>query len=541
MFTFERFLALRYLKRSQPHPKILGIGYLIFGLGVLCFIGAHILEYYSLQHQENAIELEFQLKQWAQGVQVVGLVCSIVSVLTILFGLLNTFLTTFSAFSTFMIATGVAEVILVLGVMNGFQGYLREKLIAAHAHISIEPQSGQRWIPQYQEIMDEARRVEGVLGVSPLIQAEVMLRVNQQDLTSAIQVLGVDPRYINETTQVNTFLKEGCGCLKVLETPVLLDQYFKESNSYNSYQYCDQICTLSSEQPKQDKALASNTPSSALTSMMAIPPPKLNQTTPTLILGVQLRYNLGLSPNQSFELISPLGDLGPNGPLPKIKTFRVGGWVNSGLVDVDSHLAYGHLKELQRFSGVGDVVNEIRVRTPSIHDARAVRDRLRAQLGNRVQVRDWQERNQGLFSALKLERIAMFLVLTINILLAAFSIISTLVMTLIERKREIAILNAMGTPRRSLVSIFVYQGFFTGLIGSYLGTMIGVGSCIAIRMMGLPLNAEEIYYINSIPVEVHALDVGLIVCVALSVSLLSTIYPAYFASKIQPVEGLKGR
>jgi lipoprotein-releasing system permease protein len=227
--------------------------------------------------------------------------------------------------------------------------------------------------------------------------------------------------------------------------------------------------------------------------------------------------------------------------LPKIKTFRVGGWVTSGLVDVDSHLAYGHLKELQRFSGVGDVVNEIRVRTPSIHDARTVRNRLRTRFGDQVRIRDWQERNQGLFSALKLERVAMFLVLTINILLAAFSIISTLVMTLIERRREIAILNAMGTPRRSLVSIFVHQGLFTGLIGSYLGTMIGVGSCIAIRSMGLPLKAEEIYYIESIPVDVHALDVGLIVCVALSVSLLSTLYPAYFASKIKPVEGLKGR
>ena len=209
--------------------------------------------------------------------------------------------------------------------------------------------------------MDEARKVEGVLGVSPLIQAEVMLRVGEQDLTSAIQVLGVDPKYINETTQVNRFLKEGCGCLKVLTFPSLLDDYFSISNSYNSYQYCDQICTLPSPRVPSTAAKSS---ASTLPSIMAIPPPVLNQATPTLLLGVQLRYSLGISPNQKFELISPLGDLGPNGPLPKIKTFRVGGWVNSGLVDVDSHLAYGDLKELQRFSGVGDVVNEIRIRTP---------------------------------------------------------------------------------------------------------------------------------------------------------------------------------
>lgn len=483
--------------------------------------------------------VQYLIEQSSQIAQGIGLAGTIIGVCVALFGGLYWFMTTFSAFSTFMIAMGVAEVILVLGVMNGFQGYLRSKLIDANAHITIEPPEGVRWLEGYQTLADQARRVEGVLGVSPTITTEVMLRVPSQDLSAATRLMGIDGRDIDQTIQLTHFVQEGCGCLETLEIPEHVENYMLKTPFPSVQSFCELPC------PSVPPALASKPieepKPSAPMALMAIPAPSQPKARPTLLLGVHLRYTLGLTPGQRVDVISPLGDIGPNGPIPRLKPYSLGGWVTSGLADVDAHQAYASLKETQKFMGVGDVVSELRVRVANVEVAREIRDRLQTHLGTVVKVRDWREKNNSLFSALQLERIAMFLVLTINILLAAFSITSTLIMTLIERRREIAILLAMGARRRSIVHIFMAQGLTTGVLGSVLGTAIGGGSCLLIALLGLPLNAEEIYYISSIPVEVKLFDVVAIVSVAIGVSLASTVYPAYYASKIRPVEGLKGR
>jgi lipoprotein-releasing system permease protein len=472
--------------------------------------------------------------------------------------MLNWRFTTFSAFSTFMIATGVTEVLLVLGVMNGFQGYLRNKLVDAHAHISIEPLAGQEGLAHYRSLLKKARQVDGVLGASPVLITEVMLRAPDQELTAAAQLIGIDPSVVNDTIPINKFLKNGCGCLSYLANPKPINLVKLEDFSDSSLQgFCKLECSEASSQKMivtQDHPTkgsldqgsipnldVSTTASPSVSPLIFIPPPKVQKPTPSLLLGVNLRYTLGLMPGQTIEVISPMGDIGPQGPMPKLRDFRVAGWLNAGLVDVDSHQIYAYLPEVQKFLGMNHQVSEIRIRVASIDVARQVRDRLINAMGPQVRVRDWQERNQSLFSALQLERIAMFLVLTINILLAAFSITSTLVMTLIERRREIAILSAMGAEPKSIHRIFVYQGLSAGIIGSILGTVIGGTACWIVATMGLPLNTEEIYYISAIPVSVNIGDVLAIVSVALSVSLISTLYPAYYASKIKPLEGLKGR
>ncbi len=188
--------------------------------------------------------------------------------------------------------------------------------------------------------------------------------------------------------------------------------------------------------------------------------------------------------------------------------------------------------------GVGHVASAIQIRVEELENARQVRDALRKKLPSSLRITDWQERNHGLFSALQLEKVAMFLVLTINILLAAFSITSTLVMTIMERRREVAILMAMGSSQNSILKIFVSQGAFTGICGSALGATIGLTMGYLLAKLGLPLN-EDVYYISAIPVDVRALDVLAIILVAMLVSLGSTVYPALFASRLRPVEGLK--
>ena len=553
---FEALLGWRYLLRAQRRPRVLRVGLALLAVGALTLWGSSALSSGAmglarwwmggdplLSASDAFYALHDRLYQVAQGAQVFGLVATVVGVCVGLFGVFYWFMTTFSAFSTFMIAMGVAEVILVLGVMNGFQGYLRGKLVDAHAHITIEPPEGELYLSGYQALAAEARGVEGVLGVSPTLSTEVMLRAPAEDMSAAARLLGVETGSIDQTVSLSRFLADGCGCLSALDDPTQVERALAAQPFPSVQAFCARECappalTPPALTPTPEPAPA---PSRAVGGPMPLPPPAATRPRPALLLGVHLRYSLNRTPGQRLDLISPIGDIGPTGPIPRVSPFTLAGWVKAGLAEVDSQQAYASLEAVQRFLGVGDVVSELRVRVPSIELAREVRDRLQAHLGERVRVRDWQERNQSLFNALQLERVAMFLVLTLNILLAAFSITSTLVMTLIERRREVAILMAMGARGRSIVAIFVTQGLAAGVLGSAFGCAVGGGACAILAAAGLPLNAEAIYYISSIPVEVRPLDVLAIVSVALSVSLLSTVYPAYYASRVRPVEGLRGR
>ncbi len=554
---FETLLGWRYLLRAQRRPRVARVGLALLVVGAVTLWGSSALSRSAtelarwwlggeplISASEAFYALHHQITQLAQGAQLFGLVATVVGVCVGLFGVFYGFMTTFSAFSTFMIAMGVAEVILVLGVMNGFQGYLRGKLVDAHAHITIEPPEGELYLSGYQALAAEARGVEGVLGVSPTLSTEVMLRAPSEDISSAAKLLGVETASIDQTVALSRFISGGCGCLSALDDPAQVERALAEQPFPSVQAFCERECAPVSRAPAPD-APPDAPPDAASapqpTGPMPLPPPAARRPRPAVLLGVHLRYSLNRTPGQRLDLISPIGDIGPNGPIPRVSPFTLAGWVSAGLAEVDSQQAYASLEAVQRFLAVGDVVSELRVRVPSIEGAREVRDRLQAHLGGRVRVRDWQERNQSLFNALQLERVAMFLVLTLNILLAAFSITSTLVMTLIERRREVAILMAMGARARSIVAIFVTQGLAAGVLGSLFGCLIGGGACAILAAAGLPLNAEAVYYISSIPVEVRALDVLAIVSVALSVSLLSTVYPAYYASRVRPVEGLRGR
>ena len=599
MLRFERLLGRRYLLRAQQRLGVLYWGLAFVVLAILLFFlrtyfENHISDLSDLNDLSDlgkqswhvkqlrslfgtGTDSQYLLRQIAQIVQVSAASSMALGICLSLFGVLYGWMTTFSAFSTFMVSMGVAEVILVLGVMNGFQGFLRQKLLDANAHITLEAKD-EIWLSDYQQIVQEARQIEGVLGANPLIEAEVMIKIPDQETASAALLLGIDAKQAHETIFLDKFLKDGCGCLAYLDDP----NAFHQKYALNPYarndlanllkmkdddivteeelcQECPNLSTLATSQQGSQQAPTSTTDpdqtnqtnqtdskqkdanQTASNQTMAFPKPSAKQVTPVVLMGAHLRYNLGLSLGQSFEVISHLGEIGPNGPMPRIKNFVLAGWLNSGLVEVDAHHAYTSLKSLQKFLSIGDVVSYIQIRVENIDVARDVKQRLQAHFKDRVVVKDWQEKNQGLFSALQLERIAMFLVLTINILLSAFSITSTLVMTILERKKEIAILKAMGATRRSILEIFLNQGIITGITGVNLGTLVGVGGAFLIGNMSLPSNVQELYYISAIPVEVKAFDVISIVVVAFLVSLLSTLYPAYYASGIEPLEGLKGK
>lgn len=259
-----------------------------------------------------------------------------------------------------------------------------------------------------------------------------------------------------------------------------------------------------------------------------------------IILGRELKNNLTLYLGAELNVMSPSGDVGPAGGLAKSRPFKLVGSYYSGMFDFDAKMGYISLSEAQALLGIGDRVSGIDVRCSRIEDSLKVRDELREKLKDypNVKVDDWRTLNASLFSAIMLEKVAMFVILTFIILVASFNILCLLIMMVIEKAREIAIFKAMGTTDGSIVRIFVVQGAVIGILGTLIGLVLGLGLCFIIAEMGLKMPGE-VHYIQQIPVTVQPLDVVVICMASIGISLLATVLPSRMAVKLKPVDGLR--
>lgn len=259
-----------------------------------------------------------------------------------------------------------------------------------------------------------------------------------------------------------------------------------------------------------------------------------------IILGRELKMNLAMYMGGELQVMSPTGDVGPAGGLPKSRPFKLVGSYYSGMFDFDAKMGYISLKDAQSLLGIGDRVTGIDVKCVSIEDSIAVRNVIREELKDlkNVRVDDWMTLNSSLFSAIMLEKVAMFTILTSIILVASFNILCLLIMMVIEKAREIAIFKAMGTTTASVVRMFVIQGAAIGLLGTFIGAVLGLGLCYLISSLGLKLPGG-VYYITQIPVMVEPLEVVIICCASIFISLLATVLPSIMAVKLDPVEGLR--
>ncbi|MCL2326281.1 MAG: ABC transporter permease [Proteobacteria bacterium] len=259
-----------------------------------------------------------------------------------------------------------------------------------------------------------------------------------------------------------------------------------------------------------------------------------------ILLGRELKVNMGLFLGAEVHVMSPTGDVGPAGGLPKSRPFKLVGSYYSGMFDFDAKMGYVSLREAQSLLGIGDRVTGIDVRTRRLEDSTMVRDAIRAALADdpNIEVEDWKTLNASLFGAIMLEKMAMFVILTSIILVASFSILCLLIMMVIEKAREIAIFKAMGTSTSSIVRIFVVQGAAIGGLGTVIGAVLGLGMCWIIASLGIKLPGG-VYYITQIPVTVIWGEVGLICLAAFGISLLATVLPSIMAVRLDPVEGLR--
>ncbi len=257
-----------------------------------------------------------------------------------------------------------------------------------------------------------------------------------------------------------------------------------------------------------------------------------------ILVGKELVKTIHLYSGQEIRVVSPLTEDTPAGPVPRIGFYRVAGVFFTGMYEYDLKFVYVELGALQDFLDLGDQVNGVEVRISDPEDADAVRGRIQRTLGPGYRVQTWKEINRSLFSALKLEKIAMFLVLVIIILVASFSIIGNLIMVVVEKAKEIALLKTLGAQDRSVMQIFVTQGLLIGGLGTGLGVMHGLLISYLVSVLGFPLSAD-VYYIDRLPIHIEWIAVVLVAAAGLFISVVATIYPAWVAARLRPVEGMR--
>ena len=395
----------------------------------------------------------------------------------------QTFISLITFISIGGVMVGVTALIVVLAVMNGFKEDLRDKILGVTSDVVISRFDGP--MAGYQNVMVQLEKVPGVTAATPFIYSQVLISSGQA--VSGAVLRGFDPETAGKVISLARNLRG-----------VNLEE-------------------LSRREEHPDEP--------------GLPP---------IILGNELAKNLGVSRGDALTVVSPLGRLTPLGQVPRSQVFRVAGIFESGMYEYDSSLAYVPLATAQSFLGLGDKVTGIELRVEDIYQADRVAWNAGKLLGGfPFWSRDWMSMNRNLFSALKLEKIVMFIILTLIILVAAFNIISTLIMVVMEKTRDIAILKSMGATNRSIMAIFMIEGLIIGLVGTLLGLVGGFGLCKLLATYQFVQLPRDVYYISTLPVKIDALDVTLTALAAIVISLVATLYPAWQASRLEPAEAIR--
>lgn len=389
------------------------------------------------------------------------------------------FISLISLISVIGITVGVIALIVVLSVYSGFTDGLRDQILGINSHIIVQSVDGP--IGNYDLALDQVMTVEGVTGATPYLYAQTLL--SGVSGGSGIVLRGIDPQTAKQVISLG-----------------------------------DQMIAGSIDDLTNEK----------------------DERIPSIILGKQLADDLRVGLGGKVRLISPSGPLTPMGVIPKIKTCRVVGMFESGMYEYDSSLAYMSIPAVQNFLETGDIVHgiEVTVEKQLLNKADRVAAAIVEKLGPGTIARDWMAMNRNLFAAFKLEKIGMFICVALIILVAALNIISALIMMVMEKSRDIAILKSMGATSRSVMKIFFLQGLVISLTGTVLGVIGGLGLCELLsryQFIELPSN---VYPMTTLPIKVLPADVTFIAICSIVISLSATIYPSWQASRVKPAEVL---
>ncbi len=394
----------------------------------------------------------------------------------------NGFISFISGVSMLGIALGVAALIIVLSVMNGFQKEVRDRMLSVVSHIEIFAPAGAA-MPDVARTLQEARQHPQVVGAAPFVAAQALL-ARGEDMKGAL-VRGIDPAREPEVTD----LVAG----------------------------------------SQGEALAQLVPGEF-----------------RVVLGGELARMLGVRAGDVVTLIAPSGQVTPAGVVPRIKQMQVAGTFDSGHYEYDSTLVLLHHEDAQRIFRLEGPTG-IRLKLRDLHQARTVAQDLAQSLSGDLLIRDWTQQNRTWFAAVQLEKRMMFIILTLIVAVAAFNLVSTLVMTVQDKRADIAILRTLGASPRSIMGIFVVQGAMVGVIGTLAGLLLGLGIAFNIdvivpaieQMLSASFLPKDIYLISRMPSDPQSADIVPVGVISLVLAFVATLYPSWRASRVNPAEALR--
>ena len=385
------------------------------------------------------------------------------------------FISLITLISILGVAVGVMALIVVLAVYTGFTEGLRDQIIGINSHVIVQSYAGA--IRQPRELMAAVAATPGVVAQTPVIYTQALITSNAT--SSGVVLHGIDPESNQKVVAIGEKMKSGA------------------------------LESLNQEQP------------------------------PTIVLGSDLARTLQVLPGDRVQLLAPNGPLTPMGVLPKLRVASVSGIFATGMYEYDANAGYLGLDLARSLAGLEpEAVHAIEVRVQDVERADAVAAAIGQRLGSSYVVRDWMQLNQNLFAALKLEKLGIFIALDLIILVAALNIISALIMLVMEKNRDIAILKSMGATTSAIMRIFLYQGLVIGVTGTILGVFSGLGLCRILKTCKIIELPANVYPMSTIPVKVVPADVTLIAVSALVITLLATLYPSRKAAGVQPAEAL---
>jgi lipoprotein-releasing system permease protein len=380
-----------------------------------------------------------------------------------------------SFISVFGVTVGVAAMIIVLALMTGFFEDLQAKILGTEAHVVIQSYDP-GGMRDWEAVAAKVAGHDEVVGAAPYIVGQAML--SSPAGASGAVVRGIDPTRETKVAEVARNMIRG-----------------------------------------------------SLTD--------LSSTRRGIVLGKDLASSLAADVGDELTLLSPFGAVTPAGPIARIRSYKVVGIFSAGMYQYDSSLAYVSLKDAKEFFDMGDAVTGVTARLKEFQRADTFARILDAELGPNYLAQSWISLNKNLYSALKLEKWGMYLVLVLLIVVASSNIISTLVMTVADKNREIAILKAMGATPRKILSVFVLQGVTLGAVGTVVGSILGLTTCWVMDTYKLLRLPGDVYYLSHIPFTVKLSDYLLVVASSLIISFSATIYPSLKASRLNPIEGLR--
>ena len=470
------------------------------------------------------------------------------------------FLTAIGALSILAVAFSTCNATTTLSVMGGFRNDLKRKILGNNAHVVIDREHGtfEGWQPMLGTIREQPH----VIGASPYVQGEVMI-TSATNLSGAI-LRGIDPASIGRVTELPRNMRH--GRLEYLSHPERLLELRREELDRDLLAppidlelERDEPGLRRPEDPghhgflddAQDvlRDAAPEDPDTAriredLEEFLLDTPSPSEAPEPELPAGAGgrsgARAHAAPARGDRVDVVSPSGNLGPAGRMPKSRTLRIAGIFYSGMYEFDMKMAYTTLEAAQRYLNVGSAIDGIEVKVDDAEHADTVAGSLRRAIEQpELRVRPWQEVNRSLFGALELEKLAMFITLGIAILVASFCIVGTLTLMVQEKRKEVGILKAMGASGEQIVSMFMAQGLMIGVLGALMGLGLGYLTCFAAEHFRLiPLN-PDVYYIDKLPVHIDPIEFALTGVAAVVVCLLATIYPALLGSRLRPVDALR--